>query len=390
MRPPSLQHSSPHPLLPLLLPPTPAPLLPATLPSSNTTRPWPASAPHPLPHLPLTTPRPTPSPPFPLCPLPPLHPSLSVQRLSLFWSTLLLRPDLRLPFDEFSALHVKLAKLLLSPHHFDLPHAKAAAHLDWARALPHSPPPHSMPQTAFTHTLFEVVDAWVHLDDPAQHVFLLNKLYSLLTPTPPHPSASSSPSSSPSSPSLPPTFLPLSSVPSAPFNSHPHSNQHYNHHAHLCAQLLGHPLTDASIPFTMPLLPTLSPGPVPGGVGIAVGVGEQGGWGGGVREGPTRVGVRWAFGVVGEEWRRGGLMGELPDRWEVGKVMERMREDKEAMGRKGRRSGAEEGGPVILLDGGRSSSPVRATHGGGAVVELDSGRRRNGKGSERQAFIRQV
>ena len=111
--------------------------------------------------------------------------------------------------------------------------------------------------------------------------------------------------------------------------------------------------------------------------------------------------MRWAFEVVGEEWRRGAALWgvELPERWEVAKVLDRMREeqqrgerDGEWLARRDRRVEADDGRRVIIAKGGHSSSPRRTTPATGAVIELDSGRRGpGGKGSgERPSFIRRV
>jgi hypothetical protein len=118
--------------------------------------------------------------------------------------------------------------------------------------------------------------------------------------------------------------------------------------------VLGCPVTDGQVLFTMPLLPCLGPERA-----------EEGR--GGLREGPTRSGVRWSFGSIGEEWRGMSLMGlELPERWDVEKVLAR-EEKKEAeevgtwrepVGEWQREGAVGEGRTIIAMQNGGRSSPL--------------------------------
>ena len=247
-----------------------------------------------------------------------------LQRLRLYWCTLLQRGDGSLSQEEYTAFYIKLSKLLLCPH-FSLQLAKANAAADWQRDLQYQAAqqqqqqnPASLPscvcmtQSTFTHSLYEVVDAYTHLQDPAQYVFLLNKLYCLLT-APPSPVA---PQAQPQPQLL---LLALTQLDGQRgVNGHTESNLSYNARVHHCAALLSCPVHDADVAFTMPLLPLMSAEPTPASAFASSQPSPAAGARCGVKQGPSRCGLKLAFAVMEECWTaHSPLEALLPWSWSL-------------------------------------------------------------------------
>ena len=241
------------------------------------------------------------------------HPAVS-SRLCLYFRTLLLNRDGLLSFDEYCSFYIRLSKLLFAPH-FQLSVAKGNAQYDWELDMRKSGGggERSMDCDTFCHSLFEIVDMFVLLHDAQQLVFLLNKVYTLLTQSSSsYPSLPSSSSSSPSPAVV--TFLPLASLVShIPFNAHDRHNSEYNQYAHSAAHLLRHQLHDGDIEFTVPLLPPLSVDPLRS----STAAGKERSVGG-LKQGPTRNGLHCSIGAMDELYTvHSPYAAMLPAQWSV-------------------------------------------------------------------------
>jgi len=240
-------------------------------------------------------------------------------RLCLYFRTLLLNRDGMVSFEEYCSFYLRLSKLLLAPH-FQLTHAKAAAQADWDEDIRKSGGgggggERSMDCDTFCHSLFEMVDMFVLLHDAQQAVFLLNKVYALLTQISSSSLYPSSLISSSTSPAVV-TFVPLASINGAtPFNSHDRHNVDYNQYSHTAAQSLHHQLHDSDIEFTVPLLPPLAVDALPQ---SAAGAKESAA--GGLKQGPTRNGLHCSIGAMDEFITlHSPYPAMLPAQWSVAK-----------------------------------------------------------------------